>query len=376
MANNLNQNKILVILTGGTICSTLNQNLKNQSNASKAESYIINDFKRSNSFFKSQVEFDTIKLTPDILSENMTIKYWNNLLKVFKNQVNWQDYKGIIVLHGTDTLAYTSSLLSILLAGAPIPVFLVSAQLPLVKKVAIIKNGVEIQKEVKQPKSNGYFNFKASVELIMNGIAPNVYVVYRNLKNNKFEKAYVHLGSSLLQCQNYSDNFYSKNQVEIKGFKNIKWEGVPFETNTFYLNKINRLTNGVILIQPYLGLDYSKYNLENVKAIVHNTYHSSTVCVERKSRNACYSSYSILSLLDRCKGKIPIYLAPCDKDAYSYESTGDAISNGALTISNTTLETAYIKTLVAYSLNGVDKTSFINSSVNHEFVYKKSSSLG
>lgn len=368
---NENKNKILVILTGGTICSTLNQNLKNQSNATAVKNLIIEDYKKSNSPFKNEVEFDVIKLIPDILSENMTINSWNNLLRLFKTQVRWEDYKGIILLHGTDTLAYTASLLSLLLTGAPIPIILVSAQLPLVKVVQR-KNG-KTSKEVKQTKSNGYVNFKASVELILNGIAPNVYVVYRNLKNNdKFGKLYVHLGSNLLQCKNYTSNFYSESQVEIKEVKNAKWQGLPFETNAFYLDKIKELSTGVILITPYVGLDYSKYNLENVKAIVHNTYHSSTVCVERKSNSDGYSNYSILSLLDRCKDKIPVYLAPCDSNSYSYESTGDAINNGALCISNTTLETAYIKTLIAYSLMGVDKKSFLRESLNYEFVYKKS----
>ena len=83
---NENKNKILVILTGGTICSTLNQNLKNQSNATAVKNLIIEDYKKSNSPFKNEVEFDVIKLIPDILSENMTINSWNNF--IFNQLIN------------------------------------------------------------------------------------------------------------------------------------------------------------------------------------------------------------------------------------------------------------------------------------------------
>ena len=372
MANTkINQNKILIILTGGTICSTLNQNLKNKSNADVIKTYIVSDFKRSNSPYKNKVEFDYIKLTPDILSENMTINAWNSLLNIFKNQVKWQDYKGIILLHGTDTLAYTSSLLSLVLSGAPIPIFLVSAHLPLLKTLTYDKNGKTITKQTKQTKSNGFINFKVSVELILNGILPNVYVVYRNLtKTNKLGKTYIHLGSNLTQCKNYSNNFYSQSQVEIKDIKNAKNKGTLFETKTFYLDKIKTLTTGVLLINPYVGLDYSKYNLENVKAIVHNTYHSSTICSEDNFSSESLSNYSILSLLKRCKNKISVYLAPCDENSYAYESTQKALKSGALCIANTTLEMAFVKTLICYSLSEVDKTNFLKTSINHEFVYK------
>ena len=55
------------------------------------------------------MKFDIKALAPDILSENMTANAWGDLLKIFRDEVIFDDYKGIIVLHGTDTLAYTSA---------------------------------------------------------------------------------------------------------------------------------------------------------------------------------------------------------------------------------------------------------------------------
>ncbi|HIU75347.1 MAG TPA: asparaginase [Candidatus Pelethocola excrementipullorum] len=46
------------------------------------------------------------------------------------------DYQGIVVLHGTDTLAYTSSMLSFMLQNIPIPVVVTGSQLSIAHPVA------------------------------------------------------------------------------------------------------------------------------------------------------------------------------------------------------------------------------------------------
>lgn len=355
--------KILVVLTGGTICSEADDNNENQSSAENASKKIISSFKKSKSPFANVVDFDTRSLSEDILSENMTISVWNELIDIFRDKSIWTIYKGIIVLHGTDTLAYTSSLLALILAGAPIPVCMVSAQLDLSHK-----------------ETNGFANFNASVELIMNGIAPNVYVVYRNMidSRNSYDsngELLVHYGSHVLQCTNYNHNFYSEDAEKIIDKNNAKLQGRAFETNSFLIDKISKLSDEVMLIQAYVGLKYSRLNLTGVKAIVHGTYHSDTVCVERKRPNETNDNYtdsSILYLLKKAKElNIPVIISPCNKDAYTYTSTGDALRNGAKGIFGTTLETAYAKTVIGIALGLESKKlmDFLNEKVNLEFVY-------
>jgi len=342
------KSKILVVLTGGTICSTTNEQGERYSDASNVK--IIGEFKQGSSSFRERVDFDTIMPT-DILSENMTIDNWNVILEAFRSTVDWEQYKGVIVLHGTDTLAYTSSLLSIALAGVPIPVCLVSSQLPL-----------------DDQRTNGHVNFRASVELIMNHIAPNVYAVYRNSNGI----IYVHYGAHLLQCANYSEDFYSKDAMEIADPENACLEGTPFETEELYLNRLEPLTACVLRIMPYVGIDYNAYNLTGMKAVVHGTYHSETVCVERKGRQGKYSNASILQFMDACKEKeLQLFLTPCSPDAYKYESTGDILDRGASYIYGMTDEMAYVKTLVgcALQLKGEDLMAFVNKSINHEIIY-------
>lgn len=346
----MNDNKpsVLVMLTGGTICSSTDAEGHRYSNAENVK--IVGAFQASGSpFSHDRIHFD--KETPlDVLSENMTVDRWNKLLDALKN-VDQDRYRGIILLHGTDTLAYTASLLSIALAGMKIPVCLVSSQLPL-----------------DDPDTNGHANFRASVELIMNGIAPNVYAVYRNSD----QVLYVHYGAQLLQCANYSDDFYSKDAMAIPDSQNAQLEGVAFQTDHKYMEQMAPLSPCVLHLMPYVGLDYSVFHLNGIRAVVHGTYHSQSVCVQRSKGVGDYDQASILHFLDVCKKKnISVFLAPCSPEAFRYESTGDAIRHGAAYIYGMTNEMAYVKTLVgcALGMDGVQLQTFLNTSINYECVY-------
>ena len=341
MPFNKNKPKILIILTGGTICSCEDSSGERSSQVNTAKYKITSIFRESGSPY-SDVEFDYL-ISTDILSENMTLKTWNKLLDDFKALGSAEEYRGIIVLHGTDTLAYTSSLLSVMLTHLEIPTILVSAQLPL-----------------DNVGTNGNTNFKAAVELIMNGIKPNVYAVYKNSDGN----TYVHLGAHLKQCENFSDDFFSCDAYKIPDIDNAIWQGQAFEYKNNVINEFSHLKSGVISIVPYVGIDYDVFDLSNVSAVIHNTYHTTAVCVERSKKTGDYTNYSFLHFLDKCKERnVDVFLAPCDPEAYSYESTGDALSNGAMYISGKTFELAYTKALVGYSmgLKGEALQTFINN---------------
>lgn len=313
-------NKILLILTGGTICSYENSDGKRATDAESAKYKIISEFRESDSLFNG-VEFDTV-MPLDTLSENMTLQKWNILLDELR-KVESDKYSGIIILHGTDTLAYTASLLSLVMSEKKLPVCLVSSHSP-----------------VDQMGTNANINFRAAVELIMNGIKPNVYAVYQNSDS----KTYVHIGSHLLQCGNYSNDFYSADAAVVESEENAKLDGTEFETDSGLLTKLGKLSANVLFITPVTGLDYSNYNLSNVSAVVHKTYHSQTVCVEG-GRN------SFVEFSEKCKKEgVSLILTPCDKKAYSYVTTGVALKSGAFPVSGMTDEMVYIKTIVGCSL--------------------------
>ena len=74
-------------------------------------------------------EFDILEYTPLLDSSNMTVDSWQKI--AFDIAQRYEDYVGFLVLHGTDTLAYTASALAFMLQGLDKPVILTGAQLPL-----------------------------------------------------------------------------------------------------------------------------------------------------------------------------------------------------------------------------------------------------
>ncbi|MBO5971026.1 MAG: asparaginase [Clostridia bacterium] len=329
--------KILLILTGGTICSFDRGDGERASDTHRAEALIVQKYKEC---FGDSVSFDT-RFTLNILSENMTVSHWNTLLNEFRtlDLSERSPYDGIIVLHGTDTLAYTASLLSLVLSGAKIPVLLVSAQLPLTHS-----------------KTNGNENFRAAVALIEGGLAPSVYAVYRNSDG----VTYLHLGAHLRQCENFSDDFFSVDMTPLSSA-----EFCPMAPSAPLLGDLGELTHSVLRIEPYVGLDYSHFSLEHVRAVLHGVYHSGTVATFPDGNS------SLLSLLRRCREqKIPVFLSPCDKHTYAYETTGEVLRAGAVAISRMTPEMTYAKLLVglALSLSGDDLEDFLKEELCGEFI--------
>lgn len=68
-------------------------------------------------------------LEPLIDSSDITPDHWLQIAQII--QQNYQQYDGFVVLHGTDTMAFSASALSFLLEGLNKPVVFTGAQLPI-----------------------------------------------------------------------------------------------------------------------------------------------------------------------------------------------------------------------------------------------------
>ena len=74
-------------------------------------------------------DWDLHEMSPLLDSSDITVKEWNKIAKVIFD--NYAGYDGFVVLHGTDTMAYTASALSFILDGLDKPVVLTGSQIPL-----------------------------------------------------------------------------------------------------------------------------------------------------------------------------------------------------------------------------------------------------
>lgn len=354
--------KILTVYTGGTICSAPDGE-KRSLNTCVAKRALLCSFAESKSKYARMCadifEDSNLPDSDQTLSENMTLVKLGRIIEHIKS-FDLEKYSGVIVLHGTDTLAFSASLLAYTMCSAPVPIMLVSANKPPMN-----------------PDSNACANFSAAVELIMAGIAPNVYVPYRNSDNIM----YVHLGTTLMQCANFSDDFFSsskENCIAYKGKRTLKkvidkFASISAKRNiTYFAGKTfspDKL-GGVLLIHPYTGLDYARISLDGIKAVIHGSYHSKTVCAERNNSNAPYSSNSIIHFGDICKNhNTLLFIAPGSLSKDQYSSAFDTQKNTNAIFLDTSVESAYSKALsiLSHGMEYSELMLVMQKEINGEF---------
>lgn len=72
---------------------------------------------------------DIVAMEPAIDSSDMNPEIWTKIARIIEEA--YEGYDGFVILHGTDTMAYTASALSFMLENLSKPVILTGAQLPI-----------------------------------------------------------------------------------------------------------------------------------------------------------------------------------------------------------------------------------------------------
>lgn len=80
-------------------------------------------------FEQIETAVDVYTFSSPIDSSNVSPKEWAQLVRIISD--NYSSYDGFVILHGTDTMAYTASALSFMLENLTKPVILTGSQLPL-----------------------------------------------------------------------------------------------------------------------------------------------------------------------------------------------------------------------------------------------------
>lgn len=115
---------VLLIYTGGTIGMIENP----ETGALEAFNFDqlqenVPELKRFN------YRISSYQFTPPIDSSDMEPALWAKLVKII--HYNYDNFDGFVILHGTDTMAYTASALSFMLQNLSKPVILTGSQLPI-----------------------------------------------------------------------------------------------------------------------------------------------------------------------------------------------------------------------------------------------------
>ena len=124
MGNTKLSNKVLLIYTGGTIGMGRNPM------TGALEPLNFKHLKEHLPEFKYiKADIDVHQFNPPIDSSDMSPRMWTKLVELIAR--SYDRYDGFVILHGTDTMAFTASALSFMLQNLTKPVILTGSQLPL-----------------------------------------------------------------------------------------------------------------------------------------------------------------------------------------------------------------------------------------------------
>ena len=116
--------RIYIAYTGGTI------GMKPSKDGYIPQKQLLTDaIMKTPDFHREEMpEFTINEYHPLIDSSNMSPTDWQHIANDIKK--HYDDYDGFVVLHGTDTMAYTSSALSFMLENLSKPVIVTGSQIP------------------------------------------------------------------------------------------------------------------------------------------------------------------------------------------------------------------------------------------------------
>ena len=118
------RSRILLIYTGGTI--GMNRNPHTGALEPFDFEHLLLNVPELKQF---DIKIDTYQFEPPIDSSDMSPAMWTDISHCIAD--HYDDYDGFVVLHGTDTMAYTASALSYMLENLTKPVIFTGSQLPI-----------------------------------------------------------------------------------------------------------------------------------------------------------------------------------------------------------------------------------------------------
>ncbi|MBR2407304.1 MAG: asparaginase [Clostridia bacterium] len=322
--------KILVVFTGGTIGTCVKDGWLGVDDA--ARYVLLNQYRRKH----KDVTFVTCS-PYSVLSENLSFTELNLLQNELREQLSKEQYDGVIITHGTDTLQYTAAALEYAFGDCGLPMVLVSAAYPLEDK-----------------RTNGHANFAAAVAFIQSKAANGVFVSY---KNENRRTADIHIASHLLQHREGDANVYSiegtpfaevRRKVNVKGrYRSAQGIGPVLYTET----------SGVLVVESYPGNRYD-YDLSQVRAVLLKPYHSATLNTDGTAFRAFCERARIAD--------VPVFVTANDA-AVCYESSKLFHELGIAVLPYGTHIAAYMKLWVAVSL-GRDIRGFMQQPIGNEML--------
>jgi L-asparaginase len=321
----MEKSNILVIYTGGTIGM-----IKNPKTGALEPFNFDNLSKLMPVLDNYNYEIENISFSPLIDSSDMNPNFWIQIAETIAD--NYEKHDGFVVLHGSDTMAYSASVLSFLLENLNKPVIFTGSQLPM----GVIR-------------TDGRDNFINSVEIAATKedetpIVPEVCILFENnlFRGNRVSK---------FNAENFqafiSGNYPSLADIGV----NIKYnKNIILKPNFKKLKVHKKLDNNVAILKLFPGISQKAvdavFNTEGLKAVILETFGSG---------NAPSDINFIKSLENAINNDIIIYNVTQCKGGHvemgKYATSMDLLKIGVVSGKDITTEAAIAKLMYLLSLN-------------------------
>lgn len=140
--------KILIIYTGGTVGMIYDDKTK------ALRPIGFNEIRNNlPELYRMGIDFYVYAFNPPIDSSDMQPEIWVELASIIEDR--YERYDGFVILHGSDTMAFTASALSFMLENLSKPVILTGSQLPIGKIRTDAKENIITAMEIACTRHNG-----------------------------------------------------------------------------------------------------------------------------------------------------------------------------------------------------------------------------
>lgn len=246
------ESSILIIYTGGTLGMAYN------SSGSLAPFNFGRILEKIPNLTSMNVTITVISFPEPIDSSNVNMQHWIDMAYIIYE--NYDTYDGFVVLHGTDTMAYSASMLSYMLKGLNKPIIFTGAQLPISALRSDARENLMTSLEISIAKAKG------------KPVVPEVCIFFNHmlLRGNRAKKVQsIHFDA--FESENYPPLAESGIIIDYN-YAAIK----PFEEGR--LRYLSRLDSNVMVVKLFPGITKkileSCFNIEGLRGVVMETYGS------------------------------------------------------------------------------------------------------
>lgn len=277
---------------------------------------------------KFNIELSSKAIDSPIDSSNINTNTWIELLDII--ELNYQDFDGFVILHGSDTMAYSASALSFMLENVNKPIIFTGSQLPIGKIRTDGKENLITAIEIAAAKENG------------KPIVPEVaiYFEYSLYRGNRTTK---------ISAENF-EAFHSPN------YPLLAEAGVHIKYNRFAIRKKDdcelvvrkKINNSVASIKLFPGIHAKAFEaiaaIKGLKGLIIETFGSGNAPMQN------WLSESLMQL--QKKGVIILNITQCTTGSVmqgKYQTGAHLEKCGVLSGKDMTFEAAITKLMYLIS---------------------------